>query len=292
MTEFQHLRITRHSSAHWRVTFDNPPINLFYDESMPELERMLDQAAANDDLKVLVFDSANPDFFIAHFSPRHGAAYNTTSGDDGLLPLPRFLERLTSLPVVTISAVRGRARGFGAEFILATDIRFASLEKAVFAQIEIGSGIIPGGGGLEYLPRLVGRGRALEIVFSGDDYDARTAESYGWINRAIPDAEFEGFVEAFTRRVLSFDKRAIGEIKRLVNAHTDRPTVWQLDETLRVFFEAMSWPGVMARRRALAQLGADRPGDFELNYGARLEDLAAALPGAETGGARNAGESG
>jgi enoyl-CoA hydratase/carnithine racemase len=132
----------------------------------------------------------------------------TTLKPNGLFPWADFVDRFAKVPVVTIAALRGRARGGGAEFALACDIRFASLEKAILAQIEVGSGLFPGGGALERLPRLIGRARALEVILGSDDYDAATAERYGWVNRAIPNDKFVSFVDSFARRVASFDKQA------------------------------------------------------------------------------------
>jgi enoyl-CoA hydratase/carnithine racemase len=271
--EFKQFSIDRRSPAYWRVTFDNPPINLFNDETIPELGALIELAESDDELKVIVFDSANPEFFIAHYSLAAGVERLSTPREDGLLPWSHFASRLPSLPVVTISAIRGRVRGVGSEFVLATDIRFASLENSTFAQIEVGAGLFPGGGALERLPRLIGLGRALEVIVGADDYDAATAERYGWINRAIPDGEFDAVVERFARRVASFDKQALAESKRLINAHTDVPTAEDLDETVRLFLGAYGWPGPRRRHPVLAGLGSGRHSDLELHYGRRLGEI-------------------
>ena len=154
-------------------------------------------------LKVVTFESANPDFFIAHYG---------TSGPRSRFGVPRWIDaatRLANSGVLSIAVIRGRVRGGGSEFVLGCDIRFASREKAIFGQPEVGTGLIPGGGALQRLPLLVGRSRALEIVMGASDFDADTAERYGWINRAISDAELDAFTANFVGRVLSFDRQAL-----------------------------------------------------------------------------------
>jgi enoyl-CoA hydratase/carnithine racemase len=271
--QFEQLKLTHESPAYWRVTFDHPPINLLDDNTMPDLERLLDLMQANKELKVVVFDSANPDFFIAHFSPAAGVKKLTTLKPNGLFPWADFVDRFAKVPVVTIAALRGRARGGGAEFALACDIRFASLEKAILAQIEVGSGLFPGGGALERLPRLIGRARALEVILGSDDYDAATAERYCWVNRAIPDDKFVSFVDSFARRVASFDKQALTETKRLLDLRNAGPSAADFHDTQKLFFGALSWPGAAARIPKLIKLGAGQYGDWELNYGRRLNEL-------------------
>lgn len=269
------LTITRVSNAFWRVTFSNPPINVLDAGTVPELQELLRLMESDPDLRAVVFDSANPEFFIAHFSAAAGLQTIVTPQPNGLFPWVDFVDRLSKLPVVTIAAIRGRARGVGSEFALACDIRFGSREKAVLGQIEVGAGLFPGGGALERLPRLVGRGRALEIILGSEDFDAETAEKYGWLNRAIPDADFESFVDAFARRVASFDKQAIAEAKRLLNAHSDEPAAAAINESQKIFFGAYSWPGAAARSQKLAPLGIGQRSELELNFGRYLDRLEA-----------------
>ena len=212
------LHITRHSPAYWRVTFDNPPLNLIDPEVLHELQDLINQFEADSELKVVVFDSANPEFYIAHVDILRGGGRGPTDvGPTGLRILPDFMQCLSRFPVISIASIRGRARGIGAEFVEGLDIRFGSREKMILGQPEVGAALIPGTGGTVYLPLLVGRARALEIVAGSEDYDADTAERYGWINRAIPDAELDDFVDRFARRIASFEKKALIEAKRLVN---------------------------------------------------------------------------
>src|SRR3989442_6953600 len=164
---------------------------------------------ANPSLRVVVFESANPEFYLAHFDltdTSGSLSLIKTAGPSGLPTLIDTFVRLTKSPVVSIAKIRGRVRGVGSEFVLACDMRFASREKTVLAQVEVGSGVHPGGGGTERLPALVGRGRALEIIIGSDDFDGETAERYGYVNRALPDAELDGFVDKVARRIPTFER--------------------------------------------------------------------------------------
>ena len=166
--------IDRTYPGRWTITFSNPPINMIVPTTIVELGALMRDLEADPSVKVAVFQSANPDFFIAHLDVAKAAERPE------VLDLWRdFVLRLTSIPVVSIAKIRGRTRGIGNEFVLACDMRFASRQSALFGQPEIGVGLVPGGGALEWLPRLVGRSRALEIVLSGDDFDADIAERYG-----------------------------------------------------------------------------------------------------------------
>jgi enoyl-CoA hydratase/carnithine racemase len=269
---FEQFRLDCRSSAYWRVTFDHPPINLMDDNTVPELERLLDLAEAASDLKVLVFGSANPDFFIAHFSPGAGYKNLTTKKASGHYAWTEITQRLANLQAVSVAAVRGRARGGGSEFALACDIRFASRERAIFAQLEVGTALLAIGGAIERLPQLMGRGRALEVLLGSDDFDAELAERYGWINRAVPDAEFEAFVEAFAERVASFDLQSIRETKRLVSLRVGGPAAADFDDTAAAFY-GKPWPGTATRFPKLVELGSGKHSDLELNFGRRLGDL-------------------
>ena len=167
---------------------------------------------ADPSVKVVVFQSANPDFFIAHLDVAKAAERPEVLG------LWRdFVLRLSSTPVVSIAKIRGRTRGIGNEFVLACDMRFASRQNALFGNPEVGVGLIPGGGALEWLPRLVGRSRALEIVLSADDFDADIAERYGWVNRALDDDDIDSFVDTLVRRLASFDREVLAAAKAQIN---------------------------------------------------------------------------
>lgn len=253
------------SPAYWRVTFDRPPINLVTFEVFAALGELVDRMEADEDLKVVVFDSADPDFYLAHFDmvppkePYTGPTWLDVAG------------RMARSRVITIASVRGRARGVGNEFILACDMRFASREKAVLGQPEVGADVTPGGGATERLPLLVGRGRALEIIAGADDFDAETAERYGWINRALPDAELDAYVDRLASRIASFDRRPLAEVKSLVNRST-LPTEADLTAGQDTFRASLARPEAHERIRTLLQRGMQQRGDVEYRLGEHIAD--------------------
>src|SRR5207302_3478352 len=213
------IHLIRHSDSYWRVTFDIPPLNIFGPANIPQLEEVVSCLDTDERVKVVVFDSAVEGFFITHWDFLAGFEDSNTfpAGRTGLQPLPDILARISRLPVVSISLIRGRATGVGSELSLASDMRFASREKALLSQWEIGAGLVPGGGPMARLPRLIGRGRALEVLLTGEDIPGDLAERYGYVNRALPDAELDHFVDALARRIARFDKQSIADIKRLVD---------------------------------------------------------------------------
>jgi enoyl-CoA hydratase/carnithine racemase len=260
------LLTDRSTPGYWRVVLDNPPINAIDDQMYDELYDLVGEIETEPSLKVLTFESANPDFFIAHYS---------TAEPRSRFGAPPWIEaatRLASSSALSIAVIRGRVRGGGSEFALACDIRFASRERAIFGQPEVGTGLIPGGGALQRLPRLVGRSRALEIVLGADDFDAESAERYGWINRAIPDGDLDDFVANFVRRILSFDKQVLGVAKATIN-HFGLPDRAELEATQETFFKTFGWPGAVERMPKLRARGIGTAGEFELNLGRRLGDL-------------------
>ena len=180
--------------------------------------------------------------------------------------------RLSSTTVVSIAKIRGRTRGIGNEFVLACDMRFASRPRALFGQPEIGVGLVPGGGALEWLPRLVGRSRALEIVLSGDDFDADIAERYGWVNRTLDNDRLDSFVEALVRRLASFDRETLAAAKAQINRF-EKPTATELKSSTDMFFSTLASAGAQARRAKVGKLGYGVPSDFELNFGRYMPEL-------------------
>jgi enoyl-CoA hydratase/carnithine racemase len=183
-----------------------------------------------------------------------------------------FVLRLSSTPVVSIAKIRGRTRGIGNEFVLACDMRFASRKNTLFGQPEIGVGLVPGGGGLEWLPRVVGRSRAIEIVLSGDDFDADIAERYGWVNRALDDDHLDSFVDTLVRRLSSFDHEAIAAAKTQLN-RVGMPTAAEFQSSNDLFFPTLAWPSAQARRAKVRGIGYGVASDFELNFGRYLPAL-------------------
>jgi enoyl-CoA hydratase/carnithine racemase len=219
---------------------------------------------ADPSVKVVVFQSANPDFFVAHLDVAKAAK------QPDVLDLWRdFVLRLSSAPVVSLAKVRGRTRGIGNEFVLACDMRFASRQNALFGNPEVGVGLIPGGGALEWLPRLVGRSRALEIALSGDDFDADIAERYGWVNRTLDDDDLDTFVDTLAGRLASFDREVLAAAKAQINRF-GMPTASELQSSNDMIFSILAWPNAQARRAKIRNIGYGVPSDFELNFGRYL----------------------
>src|ERR1700736_5999175 len=267
------LRIHRETPAYWRVGFDYPPFNVLDGTVFQALQDVLGQIEANSALRAVVFESANADFFLSHFDLT-GKLGNVMSsvGPSGLPILLDTFVRITKSPVVSIAKIRGCVRGASSEFVLACDMRFASRENMRLGQPEVAVGLHPGGGGTERLPHLVGRGRALEIVLSGNDFDGDTAERYGYINRALPDAELDEFVDVLARRISSFDRPAIAAAKQLVN-DVSLPTYDQLLNALTSFEKALSWPQSQKRVQALLRLGLQQDAEFEKRWPSALGNL-------------------
>jgi enoyl-CoA hydratase/carnithine racemase len=265
-TADQQFKITRVTSEYWRVTIDHPPFNIFGPDSIPQLSTAIAQIERDPQLKVVVFDSAVPGFFLTHydFTAPLDLTIRMAPGPTGLPPLPDMLVRLSRAPVVSIVQIRGRASGVGSELALASDMRFASREKAVLSQFEVGAGFVPGGGPMALLPRLVGRGRALEILLSGNDIPADLAERYGYVNRAVPEAELDHFVDALARRISTFDKQSIAEIKTLVN-NVSLPTDGELAAEWRGFLASVQRPAAQQRIKMLLDIGLQRDPTVEMN---------------------------
>src|SRR6476659_2154206 len=268
-----HVRVIEETPAYWRVVFENPPFNMVDATIFEGLQDLLARMDASPNLRVVVFDSANPDFYLAHFDLT-GKLGNimTAVGPSGLLILLDTFVRLTKSPVVSIAKIRSCVRGGSSEFVLACDMRFASRENTRLGQPEVGVGVHPGGGGTERLPHLVGRGRALEIVLGANDFDGDTAQRYGYVNRALPDAELDGFVDVLARRIASVDRRPIAAAKNLLN-QVSLPPADRLLEALNSFTTAMTWPETQKRIQALLKRGLQREGDFEIRWPALLGTL-------------------
>jgi enoyl-CoA hydratase/carnithine racemase len=259
------------SEGYQKVTFNNPPINLFDVSFSIQLMDLMDELEADKTLKVVVFESANPDFFIAHLELLNAGNFPKGPGKTGLSKSwPDIARRLELAPFVSIASVRGRARGIGSEFIQAFDMRFASKEKAILAQVEIGIGAFPGGGGMERLHLLTGRSRALEIILGGDDFDADTAALYGWVNRALADDELDAFVDRLAKRIASFDQQAIAAIKGIINARAVLATNEQLMDTQTQFFASLERPEARQRIQKLFEKGLQQPSELEMELGKRI----------------------
>jgi len=264
----QRILLERRLPSYWRVTFDHPPLNIFGPESIPQLNETITALESDEHVKVVVFDSAIEGFFLTHYDFLSPLEKSTSilPGPTGLQALPDMLVRLSRAPVVSIASIRGRATGVGSELALASDMRFASRERAILSQWEVGAGLVPGGGPMARLPRLVGRGRALEILLGADDIHGELAERYGYVNRSVPDAELDSFVDALAMRIASFDKEAIADTKRLVNA-ASLPSDADIAPEWDAFITSLQRPATQARIKALMARGFHRPGDVENRLG-------------------------
>jgi enoyl-CoA hydratase/carnithine racemase len=272
MVDLKQFTIDAPKRGVWEINFRNPPINVFTPASISEFHALVAAADADDAVKVIVFGSADPDFFIAHFDVPDSGHSPQTEGADPSAQWIDAVQRLSRSSVVSIAKIRGRARGVGNEFLLACDMRFGSRERAVLSNPEIGVGLLPGGGALEWLPRAVGRGRALEIVLSGDDFSADIAAQYGWINRAVADEDLDGFVERLAARLASFDRQALGAIKAQVNRFTV-PSKEDMESSAQLFWRGLATPSAGERRAKLRRSGYGVRSDFEMRFGERVPEL-------------------
>ena len=267
------LRVIEESPAFWRVVFDYPPFNVVDDTMYAGLQSLLARVDTSPGVVVIVFESALKDFYLSHFDLTGKLGNITTAvGASGFPILMDTFVRLTRSPVISVAKIRGCVRGVSSEFVLACDMRFASRENTRLGQPEVAVGLHPGGGGTERLPHLVGRGRALEIILSGNDFDGDTAERYGYVNRALPETELDGFVDALARRIGSFDRRAIAAAKTLVN-QVSLPSADQLLGSFNSFQMALSWPEAQQRILKLLARGLQKDSEFERQWPSVLGTL-------------------
>ncbi|MBV8330232.1 MAG: enoyl-CoA hydratase/isomerase family protein [Verrucomicrobia bacterium] len=268
------IRLEQHSPSYWRVTFDHPPLNIFGPQNIPQLNEIITALQTDEQVKVVVFDSAVEGFFLTHydFLAKLEDSTSLPLGPTGLQPLPDMLVRLSRAPVVSIVSIRGRATGVGSELALASDMRFASREKAILSQWEVGAGLVPGGGPMARLPRLIGRGRALEVLLGADDIPGDLAELYGYVNRALPDTELDAFVDALARRIASFDKQAIAETKRLVDV-ASLPADAEIAPEWEAFLASVRRPASQVRIKTLMERGFHKAGDVENRLGYYVGEL-------------------
>jgi enoyl-CoA hydratase/carnithine racemase len=262
------IRVARLSSAYWRVTFDNPPLNVMGPQFVREMRAVISDVEADKEVKVLVFESALEGFFLNHsdFNADMKDLTSMPQGATGLEAWPDILVRITRMPVVSIALIRGRATGNGSEIALACDMSFASREKAILSQWEVGVGLVAGGGPMARMPRQMGRQRALEVLLSSNDIGGDLAQAYGYVNRSLPDAELEGFVEQLARRIASFDKWAIANTKRLVSEASLPPNV-EISAGWDACMASIGRPAAQGRIKTLFEQGFHRPGDAEDRLG-------------------------
>jgi enoyl-CoA hydratase/carnithine racemase len=268
-------RLDRVTSSHCRIVFDNPPLNLMGPEFVLELREIMTTLEHDEQVKVVVFDSAVDGFFLNHsdFRVKLEELTSIPQGPTGLEAWPDILVRLTRAPFVSIALIRGRATGNGSELALACDMAFVSRDRGLLSQWEAAVGLIPGGGPMARLPRVMGRARALEVLLSADDISGDDAERLGYVNRALPDSELDEFVDALVTRITSFDPWAIANIKRLVN-EASLPRDVEIRAGWDAFLASVARPAAQERVQALFEHGFQQPGDLEDRLGFRLGELA------------------
>jgi enoyl-CoA hydratase/carnithine racemase len=261
---YQCLKFKGDAGVLW-VTIDHPPVNLFDLALIGEMMRVGHEIAQDPDVRVVVFESADPEFFIAHADVNliqaMPAEPDTKPGELGLFQA--MVDRFRTMDKVTIAKIAGRCRGGGSEFVLSLDMRFAAFERTLLAQPEVSVGIIPGGGGTQRLPRLMGRGRAMEVVLGCLDYPAELAERYGYVNRAMPESELAPFVRALATRIASYSPEAVARAKRAVLL-SERGVLDDLREEERLFFESARSAEAKARMAAYLDAGGQNR-DVELS---------------------------
>ena len=267
-TTAKRIYLRQSSPYYWRVTLDYPPLNIFGPESIPQFNEVITALETDKDVKVVVFDSSVEGFFMTHydFLAKPEDTTRLPPGPTGLQPLPDMLVRLSRAPVVSIALIRGRATGVGSELALACDMRFASREKAILSHFEVGAGVVPGGGPMARLPRLMGRGRALEVLLGADDIPGDLAELYGYVDRSLPDSDLDAFVESLATRIASFDKRALSETKRFADV-ASLPPDFEIAPEWDVCFASIMRPAAQTRIKTLMELGFHKPGDVEERLG-------------------------
>lgn len=248
------------------ITFTNAPVNLVVAETVIRLHEIVADLTVDPDIQVVVFKSGLPDFFMNHFDLAAAADLPATEGANAVPIWTDLVLRLSRAPFITIASIRGRTRGGGNELSMALDLRYASREKALFGQPEVGLGLLPGGGGTERLPRFLGRDRALEVILTSSDYDADTAERWGWVTRALPDAELDGFVDTIAGRLASFDKTSLATAKSMVN-RASLPPDSDLVTAYAEFGHSLMLPGFAARAATTQALVAKAGLDFEYRLG-------------------------
>jgi enoyl-CoA hydratase/carnithine racemase len=273
-TETAQVRLNRVTPAHCRVVLDNPPLNLMGPEFVLQIRDVVTTLENDDEVKVVVFESAVDDVFLNHsdFLANFEDLTTIPQGPTGLEAWPDVLVRLTRAPFVSIALIRGRATGNGSELALACDMSFASREKALLSQWEVGVGLVAGGGPMARLPRIMGRGRALEVLLSADDISGDDAERLGYVNRAMPDAELDGFVDALAARIASFDTWAIANTKHLVNEASLPPDV-EIRAGWDACMASVRRPVAQQKIAGLLERGLETPGDIQKRLGFHLGAL-------------------
>jgi enoyl-CoA hydratase/carnithine racemase len=255
MTQPSTISLERLTPKICKITFSNPPANVIVPETVSRLHEVIEEMSQDPQVQVVIFTSSLPGFFFNYYDGTQALPLPLADADATPIWVDLVVQ-LSKAPFMSIASIRGRTRGGGNELSLACDLRYASREKAFFGQPEVGTGVIPGGGGSERLPRLIGRDRALEAILSSDDYDADLAERYGWVTRSIVDAELDRFVDAMASRLASFDREALAAAKAQINRATLPPDA-DLHAAYAEYVASLSFPGFNARSVRFVKLLTD-----------------------------------
>jgi enoyl-CoA hydratase/carnithine racemase len=272
---YRTLRVARSDEDVLGVVIDAPPMNLIGPELVRDLVTLVGELESDEGIRVVVLESADPEYFVPHVDLTKVAEYTAEAARAGGpedASLGMLWHKLSELPVVTIAKLRGRSRGAGSELALACDMRFAARENAILGQPEVGFGTSPGAGGVQHLGRLLGRGRAMEVILGAADFGADEAERYGWVNRALPDAERDAFVAGLARRIASFPAEAVRSTKRVLNGLT-LPGADAIRADARRFHQLVGSDTVKARTATLFAQGLQTRGPLELDLGDRIGSL-------------------
>jgi enoyl-CoA hydratase/carnithine racemase len=276
LLNFETLKVRREGTVLF-VEIDAPPMNLMGPELIRDLVSLIQQTEPDESVQILVFSSADPDYFISHVDVTRVTENREAAKKlNGEASIGQLFHHISISRLVTIAQIEGRVRGVGSEFILACDMRFAAIESAVFSQFEPSFGVIPGAGGAQHLVRLMGRGRALEVMLSAEDYNAEIAERYGWINRAMPTNKLGDFVSSLAHRIAMFPAAGRSVVKDRVNA-ISLAQIEDIRRDSQLFLEGAQRREFQARTRAAINLGFQtRQG--ELDLARMLSELPASLP--------------
>lgn len=256
------------------VVIDNPPINLMTPQLYQELRGLCAELEVDENLSVVLFKSANPDFFIAHFDVEAILGFPTDEEpkrEEELNPFHQMCEQVRTMDKVTIAQIEGRVGGGGSEFVSSMDMRFGVIDRTIINQMEVPIGILPGGSGTQRLPRLIGLGRAMEVVLGGGDLDAKTAERWGYLNRLFEADEVEDWVSNFAKRIAGFPIHAVRLAKAAV-LNSDMPLEEGLKEEAFLFAQLLRTPDAQTQMKQFLELGGQTK-EGEL----RVADLSAEL---------------